>query len=288
MSVGTKVSLVVGVLFAAVLAFYYGVGSPVNNDLNSVLKNQTSENPKQVAALDKPGAPQPAKNRDTNRLSPQDTASQRRGLLSESVQRALGSSKPLEEAKITPLSEIRMRKNSGSGRKTAGNVQNNLAKDSGLNIAPVKAEPKADDPLARKIAEKPRSTSFGKPKTTPYSVKKNDSMWTIAKAWFGEGSKWDLIAKANPYVDPDRLELGQVLQLPPKGAGPRPKPASIVRDTPNTYRVKDGDSLSSIAGKYYGDETKWRIIYEANRDVIGSDPGALVLGARLRIPPKSS
>ena len=43
MSVGTKVSLVVGVLFAAVLAFYYGVGSPVKNDLNSVLKNQTSD-----------------------------------------------------------------------------------------------------------------------------------------------------------------------------------------------------------------------------------------------------
>lgn len=288
MSVGTKVSLVVGVLFAAVLAFYYGLGSPVKNDLDSATKNQTSENPKQVAALAKPGALQPPKNRDTSRTSPRYSSSQRRGLLSESVQRAIGSSKPLEEANITPLSEIRKRNDSGSGRNAVGNAQNNLAKDSGLNIAPAKAEPKADDPLARNIAERPGRTSIGKPKTTPYSVKKNDSMWTIAKAWFGEGSKWDLIAKANPYVDPDRLELGQVLQLPPRGAGPRPKPARIVRDAPNTYRVKDGDSLSSIAGKYYGDETKWRIIYEANRAVIGSDPGALELGARLRIPPKSS
>ncbi|MCH8823117.1 MAG: LysM peptidoglycan-binding domain-containing protein [Planctomycetes bacterium] len=285
MSVGTKVSLVVGVLFAAVLAFYYGVGSPVKNDLESASKNQASENLKQVAAIDKATAQLPTKTRQTNRPSLRGSTSQRRGILSESVQRTLGSSQSLEEANITPLSVNRMRRNKGSG---GSKVQDNLAKDSGQNSAPVKAEPKAVDPLRRKVAEKPRSTSFGKPRTTPYSVKKDDSMWTIAKAWFGEGSKWNLIAQANPYVDPDRLKLGQILQLPPKGAGPRPKPARIVRDTPNTYRVKHGDSLSSIAGKYYGDETKWRIIYEANRDVIGNDPGALELGARLRIPPKSS
>jgi len=168
------------------------------------------------------------------------------------------------------------------------NVPINLAKDSGRDTTPVKAEPQAVDPLARNVTDKPRYASTNKPKTTLYTVKKNDSMWTIAKAWFGEGSKWNLIAKANPYVDPDRLKLGQVLQLPPKGAGPRPKPAPVSRDTPNSYRVKDGDTLSSIAGKYYGDETKWRIIYEANRSVIGNDPGALELGVRLRIPPKSS
>lgn len=285
MSVGTKVSLVVGVLFAAVLAFYYGLGSPVKNDLESASKNQASENLKQVAAIDKATAQLPTKTRQAKRPSLRGSASQRRGILSESVQRTLGSSQSLEEAKITPLSENRMRRNKGSG---GSKVQDNLAKDSGKITPPVNAEPKALDPLTRKVAEKPRSTSFGKPRTTPYSVKKDDSMWTIAKAWFGEGSKWNLIAQANPYVDPDRLKLGQILQLPPKGAGPRPKPQRITRDTANTYSVKAGDSLSSIAGKYYGDETKWRIIYEANRDVIGNDPGALELGARLRIPPKSS
>ncbi len=303
MSVGTKVSLVVGVLFAAVLAFYYGLGSPVKNDLESASKNQSSENPKLVAAMDKSAAQLPAKNRATKRPSSLGaSANQRRGLLSESVQRAMGSNQPQEKTKITPPEQLR--KGAARGSLTE-NIQNNLAKDSGRDSVPVKVEPQAVDPLARKVAEKTRAGSTvrpgnggrptssrgsltGKPKTTSYTVKKNDSMWTISKAWFGEGSKWNLIAKANPYVDPDRLKLGQVIQLPSKSAGPRPKPAPVMRDAPNSYRVKDGDTLSSIAGKYYGDETKWQIIYEANRDVIGNDPGALELGARLRIPPKSS
>ncbi len=283
MSVGTKVSLVVGVLFAAVLAFYYGLGSPVKNDLETASKKQESESPRQVTALDKSRAQLPARNRETKRPAFEDSTSQRRGLLSESVQRAVGSGKPADK--------IRM----GMSGSVPENIQPNLAKDSGQDPQPVRVEPQAVDPLARKVDEKPRPNSTaargsinGKPRTTPYTVKKNDSMWTIAKAWFGNGSKWELIAKANPYVDPDRLKLGQILQLPAKGAGPRPKPAPVARNTANTYRVQDGDSLSSIADKYYGDETKWRIIYEANRDVIGNDPGALELGARLRIPPKSS
>lgn len=286
MSVGTKVSLVVGVLFAAVLAFYYGLGSTAKSDLETASLNQASKTPKQVAAIDKSSAQLPARNRETKRPSFENPTKQRRGLLSESVQRAVESNKPRDVARAT-ANQIRM------GRAPE-NVQPNLAKDTGQDPPPVRAEPQAVDPLARNVSDEPRTNSTkrgsntGKPKTTLYTVKKNDSMWTIAKTWFGEGSKWDLIAKANPYVDPDRLKLGQILQLPPKGAGPRPKPARVTRNTANTYRVQDGDSLSSIADKYYGDESKWRIIYEANRDVIGNDPGALELGARLRIPPKSS
>ena len=43
-----------------------------------------------------------------------------------------------------------------------------------------------------------------------------------------------------------------------------PSPEPQVR----TYTVQRGDSLSKIAKALYGDATKWRAIYEANKDQI--------------------
>lgn len=50
-----------------------------------------------------------------------------------------------------------------------------------------------------------------------------------------------------------------------------------------TYVVVDGDSLSKIAKRHYGDAKKWRRIYEANRAVI-SNPDLIHPGQRLQIP----
>jgi nucleoid-associated protein YgaU len=50
--------------------------------------------------------------------------------------------------------------------------------------------------------------------------------------------------------------------------------------------VAEGDTLATIAAKFYGDETLWRRIYDANRTQIGDNPDNVKLGATLRIPPK--
>jgi len=50
-----------------------------------------------------------------------------------------------------------------------------------------------------------------------------------------------------------------------------------------TYTVVRGDSLSKIAKREYGDMTKWRKIYEANRDVI-DNPDLIEPGQNLIIP----
>jgi nucleoid-associated protein YgaU len=50
-----------------------------------------------------------------------------------------------------------------------------------------------------------------------------------------------------------------------------------------TYIVVKGDSLSKIAKEQYGDASKWRRIYEANRDLI-KDPDLIYPGQSLRIP----
>jgi nucleoid-associated protein YgaU len=49
------------------------------------------------------------------------------------------------------------------------------------------------------------------------------------------------------------------------------------------YTVKSGDSLSKIAQQQYGDSTKWRKIFEANKDLI-KDPNLIHPGQKLKIP----
>jgi nucleoid-associated protein YgaU len=52
------------------------------------------------------------------------------------------------------------------------------------------------------------------------------------------------------------------------------------------YVVQPGDTLSTIAGKHFGDvgPNAWRAIWEANRETIGDDPNRLRVGMRLTLP----
>lgn len=50
-----------------------------------------------------------------------------------------------------------------------------------------------------------------------------------------------------------------------------------------TVTVVAGDSLSKIAKRAYGDSSKWKQIYEANRDLI-KNPDLIHPGQILRIP----
>jgi nucleoid-associated protein YgaU len=50
-----------------------------------------------------------------------------------------------------------------------------------------------------------------------------------------------------------------------------------------TYVVVNGDSLSKIAKREYGDASKWRRIYEANQDLI-KDPDLIYRGQELKVP----
>lgn len=53
------------------------------------------------------------------------------------------------------------------------------------------------------------------------------------------------------------------------------------------HTVKPGDTLSAIARKY-GVPGGWRALYEANKDMIGSDPDRLNVGTLLVIPKEST
>ncbi len=276
MTVGMKVSLVVLVLFGAVLAFYYGLGT------SRATRDQVAVEPAPVALQPPKPAARPNVVAGDSPPRPTGIARTTQGVLSESVQRATGRRPQvagrLERPSADPLPHQRT-------------VSANRKLDGADRSEP---EVPANDPLVRYENERePSADSPGRRtrpvRTVPYTVKENDSLWTIADAWFGDAGRWELIAKANPLIDPDRLKLGQVLRLPPKDAGRRrPERRRLSPIEPNTYTIRSGDSLWRIAKAQYGDETKWSIIYDANRATIGRDPAKLSVGTRLHIPPPSS
>jgi nucleoid-associated protein YgaU len=50
------------------------------------------------------------------------------------------------------------------------------------------------------------------------------------------------------------------------------------------HEVVPGDNLSMISQKYYGAQSHWPKIYEANKEIIGDNPSLIRPGQRLRIP----
>ncbi|MGY1717710.1 transglycosylase family protein [Blastococcus sp. SYSU DS0552] len=69
----------------------------------------------------------------------------------------------------------------------------------------------------------------------------------------------------------------------PPAAAPAPTaeaPASAPADAGQQYTVQAGDTLSGIAS---ANGLLWQTLYEANRDVIGADPGLIHPGQVLRL-----
>jgi nucleoid-associated protein YgaU len=122
--------------------------------------------------------------------------------------------------------------------------------------------------------------------TETYVVQPGDTFSSIAIKLYNDERRWVDISQAN-FVDPTKLKVGQELRLPDakqtlsKEEPSPPGPGGI-----QTYTIRTGDSLSTVAETYYGDPTLWRTIYNFNRDKIGENPNAIQAGMALKVPPR--
>ena len=65
-----------------------------------------------------------------------------------------------------------------------------------------------------------------------YKVQAGDTdMMVVSQKVYGDSKDWEAIAKANPQMDPKKLEVGQELLIPVKvdAAGKRVEPVSCER-----------------------------------------------------------
>jgi nucleoid-associated protein YgaU len=72
---------------------------------------------------------------------------------------------------------------------------------------------------------------------------------------------------------------------PDKGNDMVAKPRDIVPAGATTYTIQKGDTLYSLAKRYYGDGKLWTRIADANKDKI-KDISTIPVGTVLVIPPK--
>ncbi len=90
----------------------------------------------------------------------------------------------------------------------------------------------------------------------------------------------------SPLVAQDALDdlVAKELRFLPADA-PAPTPEPEPEPEWPTYTVQPGDSLSRIALQFYGKSSLWRIIFEANQNIL-TDPSRIRPGQVLTIPPK--
>ena len=131
--------------------------------------------------------------------------------------------------------------------------------------------------------------------TTPYTIQKGD---TISSVSYKYGLRWQDVVAVNPGISPNRLRVGQVVQLPgnvdlgnvrrvpavtprttpPSVSAPATQKASAVTSgSTTTYVVKAGDSLSVIAQKHGTKVAELRTLNNLKGDKIFA-------GQKLKVP----
>ena len=92
-----------------------------------------------------------------------------------------------------------------------------------------------------------------------------------------------------------RVNCQLEIDAPAPESSVSPQPESTVSPQPEStvspqaestfYTVKPGDTLSKIAKQFYGDASKYPVIFEANKPML-TDPNKIYVGQNLRIPPQ--
>ena len=124
------------------------------------------------------------------------------------------------------------------------------------------------------------------PATEPYTTRAHDSLWKIAEAHLGDGTRFTEIVALNPDLFPNGpgfLTAGTVLQLPATEA-------ETVQSEDSPYVIEAGDTLWDIADEELGDPTRYDEIFEASDDIVQpdgrtlTDPDLIYPGWKLEIP----
>ena len=91
---------------------------------------------------------------------------------------------------------------------------------------------------------------------------------------------------ADPYAN-DPYASGNLAKPQDTGGKPAGKETKLLAGKEakggRTHVVQKGDTLSSLARKYYNDQKKWKVIWEANKSSI-PDKNKLTVGTKLIIP----
>jgi len=139
---------------------------------------------------------------------------------------------------------------------------------------------------------------------TTHTVAKGEDLWKISENYYGVGYNWVDISEENNITDPNRLEVGHVLTIPdvsPRIAQKdttqtptttstpdRDEPTTITDNGKTIHVVSIGDTLWSIAERYFDSGFNWLDIAKENNI---TKPNLIEVDQQIFIPsvqPKAS
>ncbi|MCK9445214.1 MAG: LysM domain-containing protein, partial [Tissierellaceae bacterium] len=105
----------------------------------------------------------------------------------------------------------------------------------------------------------------------PYTIKSGDTLYKLAQTY---NTTVDAIMKINPGINPNNLQVGQVICIP----GTAPPPPTTCPTGTFSYTIKSGDTLYNLAIRY---NTTVEAIMRVNP---GINPNNLQVGQVICIP----
>lgn len=139
-----------------------------------------------------------------------------------------------------------------------------------------------EQPASPEIAQSdiptpPAATPEPEPQATlsssDYTVQVGDTLMKIAFETYGDLYQWKKIYEENKekISNPNAITPGIVLKLE------SPSTAVSIDRNGDKYLIKRGDTLGTISEDVYGTKTKWRKIFENNKQLI-HDPNRIFAG----------
>ena len=125
-----------------------------------------------------------------------------------------------------------------------------------------------------------------------YVVRDGDDLTGIATRFYGNPAAADVIWSVNRdrLTDPSLLPIGMELRIPPAWSVPTARSSAAAGGRliepvrrPGSVRVGPGETLETLAQRFYGDRTMATRLWEANRDRLRS-PALVTAGMELRLP----
>jgi len=109
-----------------------------------------------------------------------------------------------------------------------------------------------------------------------YKVQKNETLMLIAFKLYGNPQKWRDLASKNPKVVSQAgiVKAGSVLKYA------APSQEFVWSPNGSPYLIKNGDTLGTISKEVYQTMSKWKLIWENNRQMI-KDPNKIYAGFTL-------
>ena len=109
------------------------------------------------------------------------------------------------------------------------------------------------------------------------TVEFDDGVVTLCGECMSPAERERAILVAGNIEGVERVVATDLTARAPKVEEPEPEPEGEI------YEIQSGDTLSSIAKRYYGDAMQYMRIFEANKGII-EDPDKIYPGQKIRIP----